>query len=119
MKKALIKFKKLLIVNKVADICIKKKSVNTNKKIKKKINKFTKLVKCNKIVDIIFKNTPKPIPKPKKKKFLKLKSVNGVVNICLKSKINNNKFKSKKLKISSKVNGFFLKNRIKRKKLKK
>ena len=109
LKKALIKFKKLLIVNKVADICIKKKSGNTNKKIKKKINKFTKLVKCNKIVDIIFKNTPKPTPKPKKKKFLKLKSINGVVNICLKSKINNNKFKSKKLKISSKVNGFDIK----------
>ena len=103
-KKLINKFKKLSIANKVVDIFINKKNINNNKKPKKIINKFKKLVKCNKIVDVLIKNTPKPVPKSKKKKFLKLKSVNEVVNICLKPKINNKKFKSKLLKVSSKIN---------------
>ena len=103
-KKIYNKFKKISISNKVVDIFINKKSGNSNKKPIKKINKFKKVVKCSKIVDIFIKNIPKPAPKPKKKKFLKLKAINEVANICLKSKINNKKFKSKLLKISSKTN---------------
>ena len=79
---------------------------NSNKKAKKKINKFKKVIFCSKIVDVFVKSTPKPKPKPAKKKFLKLKSINEVVNISIKSKINNKKFKSNKLKISSKTNFF-------------
>ena len=107
-KKTFIKFKKLLIANKVVDVCINKKSGvnNSNKKAKKKINKFKKVIFCSKIVDVFVKSTPKPKPKPAKKKFLKLKSINEVVNISIKSKINNKKFKSNKLKISSKTNFF-------------
>jgi len=100
------KFKKLSIANKVVDIYINKKSGTSNKKPIKKINKFKKVILCSKIVNISIKNTPKPPPKPKKKKFLKLKSINGVINICLKSKINNRKFKSNKLKISSTIKSF-------------
>ena len=104
-KKTFIKFKKLFITNKVVDICINKKggANNNNKKAKKKINKFKKVSQCSKIVDIFIKKTT---PKPKKKKFMKLKSINEVVNICIKTKINNKKFISNKLKISSKVNFF-------------
>ena len=98
------KFKKLSINNKVVDICINKKSGNSNKKIKKKVIKFKKVKQCSKIVDLLIKSTPKPLPKPKKKKFVKLKSINKVVNIFLKPKINIHKFKSNKLKISSKIN---------------
>ena len=107
-KKTFIKFKKLLIANKVVDVCINKKSGvnNSNKKAKKKINKFKKVIFCSKIVDVFVKSTPKPKPKPAKRKFLKLKSINEVVNISIKSKINNKKFKSNKLKISSKTNFF-------------
>jgi len=104
LKKAVNKFKKLSIINKVVDININKKSGSNNKKVKKIINKFKKVSFCSKIVDITIKSKPKPPQKPKKKKFMKLKLINEVVNICLKSKINNKKFKSNKLKISSKIN---------------
>ena len=100
------KFKKLSISNKVVEVYINKKSGTSSKKPVKKINKFKKLIQCSKIVNVLIKNIPKPPPKPKKKKFLKLKSINGVVNICLKSKINNRKFKSNKLKISSTIKSF-------------
>ena len=104
LKKVVNKFKKLSIINKVVEININKKRGNNNKKVKKIINKFKKISFCSKIVDISIKSKPKPQPKPKKKKFMKLKLINEVVNICLKSKINNKKFKSNKLKISSKIN---------------
>ena len=115
-KKAIIKFKKLMISNKVVDININKKS-GTNKKIKKKINKFKNVKQCSKIVDILIKNKPKPTPKPKKKKFIKLKYINGVVDICLKSKIKNYLFKSNKLKISSKINNLNIKSFNKKKEI--
>ena len=72
-----------------------------NKKNKKIVNKFKKLIYASKIVNLCIKNVPKPPPKPKKKKFLKLKLINSIINITIKSKISYKKFKAQKIKSSS------------------
>ena len=92
----------------------KKAAISKSKNKKKTINKFKNLIYASKIVNICLKNTPKPAPKPKKKKFLKLKSVSGIVNITIKSKITSKKFKSQKLKRISN-NNFKIESKIKKK----